>query len=58
MTPYQYCLYDLPPDFFPFGVDNNDSIGPRGIDETTDPISLDVPIVFFLSKQRTIYVRK
>ncbi len=53
---YEECLFSLHPDFFPFGVDNNDSIGPRAIDEVTEPITLQVPMVFYLRKEKTIYV--
>ncbi len=42
--------------FVPFGIINGDQVGPHAIDGVTDPINLDVPIVFNHKEQQTIYV--
>ena len=42
-------------DFFPFGVDNHDEIGPQEIDESF-LFNLSVPIVFYLEEYTNLYV--
>ena len=37
---------------------NGDTVGPHVIDGVTDPIHLDVPIIFNLKERQTIYVNK
>ena len=46
-----------PPGFVPFGVVNEDSVGPRVIDGVVGPIRLSHPIVFNLKEHRNVYVR-
>ena len=43
-------------EFFPFGIANGDTEGPRGIDEFTGQLNLTVPIVFGLKNHSEIYV--
>ena len=43
-------------EFFPFGIGNGDNVGPRAVDESSEVIRLDVPIIFFQKAETDLYV--
>lgn len=52
-----YCtLHTLILDFFPFGIDFNDTIGPRAVDAATDVILLDIPVAYNLKNHYQLFV--
>ena len=42
--------------FLPFGIGNGDTVGPRQIDASTDPVQLNLPIVFYYQEQTELFV--
>ena len=45
-------------DFFPFGILNGDSKGPTGVDLSTMAAPLPVPITFYNTPRRNLFVSK
>ena len=43
-------------DFFPFGIGNGDTVGPRAADTSSEVIHLDVPIIFYQKAETDLYV--
>ena len=50
-------LQNFHSEYLPFGMPEGDIVGPREIDDVSDPISLSCPIVFNLQEYRNIFVR-
>ena len=43
-------------EFFPFGIGNGDTVGPRAIDATSNVMHLDIPIIFYQKEETDLYV--
>ena len=43
--------------FFPFGVENNDTLTSQSNRDSFGPIVIDTPIVFFQGKEDVLFVR-
>ena len=43
-------------DFFPFGIGNGDTVGPRAVDASSKVMYLDVPIIFYQKAETDLYV--
>ena len=53
---HYYITLLLSLEFFPFGIGNGDTVGPRAVDESSEAIHLDVPIIFYQKAETDLYV--
>ena len=51
-----YITLLLSLEFFPFGIGNGDTVGPRAVDASSEVIHLDVPIIFYQKTETDLYV--